>query len=138
MPRTRRTPACLAAAAAAGLTLGTASPASAFGGETFGCRIAPGTEFDWYPTCTNSGGAQTYNVGFAVLDTSGTYTYSWTITGSYRYVITGCTSTSYDCAVATGRGGKEISATVTYTQAGQGATQTATAYIEPWCGSRPC
>jgi hypothetical protein len=126
-------------AAMLALTFGTTAPASAIGGETFGCRIAPGTVFTWDQFCSNSKPAQTYNVGFAVLNTSGGgYTYSWTITGPYQYVIVGCTSTSYDCAVAVSRGSKEITGTVTYTQNGQSATQTAYASIEPYCGNQLC
>ncbi|MGX7826358.1 hypothetical protein ACTG9Q_14815 [Actinokineospora sp. 24-640] len=130
-----------AAVAVAGLSFfgAGALPASAFGAETFGCRIAPGTVFEWNEFCTNSRGASEYNVGFAVLNTSGTgYTYSWSISGAYRYVITGCTSTSHDCAVAVGRSGQSITTTVTYSQNGHSATKTAYATIEPWCGSQPC
>lgn len=132
--RIRHALAALAAcvAVATSLTLGTASPALAFGGETFGCRIAPGTVLTWSPTCTNSMTATTYNVGFAVLNGSGAYTYSWSISGPYQFVITGCTSTSYDCAVSVrGFGERTITATVTYSQAGQSATATSTAYIFP-------
>ena len=123
------------------LVAGSASPAAAFGGETFGCRVAPGTDFQWRQYCFNTKYATTYNVGFAVLNTSGTgYTYQWTISGDYQYVITGCTSTSYDCAVSVriGAGDKEILASVTYTQNGQSATRYADATISPYCGSEIC
>ncbi|MGN9769154.1 hypothetical protein ACTMS2_28770 [Micromonospora sp. SD12] len=126
--------------AVATLGLATASPAAAFGGETFGCRVAPGTIFTWETTCLNSKPATMYNVGFAVLNTAGSYTYSWTVTGPYEYVITGCTTTSYDCAVAV-RGGSndsEITASVTYSQGGQSATRSATAIIRGYCGSYLC
>jgi hypothetical protein len=126
--------------AVAGLGLITASPAAAIGGETFGCRVAPGTIFTWESFCVNSKPATMYNAGFAVLNTSGNYTYSWQITGPYEYVIVGCTSGSYDCAVAV-RGGsidREITVTVTYSQNGQSATQSATAYIRGYCGSSLC
>jgi hypothetical protein len=120
---------------------GSAGPAAAFGGETFGCRVSPGTDFEWRPICFNNRYAQIYNAGFAVLNTSGTgYTYQWTISGSYMYVITGCNSTSYDCAVAV-RGGvsdKQVDVSVTYTQNGQSATRYATAYINAYCGGELC
>ncbi|MFL6130862.1 MAG: hypothetical protein ACJ73E_17580 [Mycobacteriales bacterium] len=135
--RIRRALTCFTAAltVALALSVGSASPAAAFGGETFGCRVAPGTDFTWREFCSNTKQATTYNVGFAVLNTSGTYTYSWTITGPYQYVITGCTSTSYDCAVAVtaGAGDKVIDGTVTYTQNGQSATQWAEATVMPYC-----
>jgi hypothetical protein len=116
----------------------TAAPASAFGGETFGCRVAPGHTFTWSEFCTNDSPANQYNVGFAVLNTSGAYSFSWQITGSYQSVFTGCTSTSSDCALLVGRGYRELSVTVTYTQNGQSATRTAYADIEPFCGSQLC
>ena len=116
----------------------TASPASAFGGETFGCRVAPGHTFTWQEFCTNDSPADQYNVGFAVLNTSGAYTFSWSITGSYQSVITGCTSTSSDCALLVRRGFRELTVSVTYTQNGQSATRTAYADIEPFCGSQLC
>lgn len=128
------------AVAASSLVLGTAAPAAAFGGETFGCRIAPGTVFTWSTYCQNSRPATTYNVGFAVLNTTGTYTYSWTVTGPYQSVITGCTSTSYDCAVSVHAEASdvEIFATVTYTQDGQSATQSARAMVIPYCDNMYC
>src|SRR5215212_4146168 len=97
---------------------GSASPAAAFGGETFGCRVSPGTDFVWREFCSNTKYATNYNAGFAVLNTSGSgYTYQWTITGNYTSIYTGCTSTSYDCAVWVRVG--EVQVTVTYTQNGQ-------------------
>jgi hypothetical protein len=126
--------------AAVSLVVGTASPAAAFGAETFGCRIAPGTILTWNTSCHNSEPATTYNVGFAVLNTTGTYTYSWTITGSYLYIIEGCTSTSYDCALAEPGGSSDsrVSATVTYTQGTQQATKSAHAVINGYCGTMLC
>lgn len=119
----------------------TAAPsAGAIGNETFGCRIAPGTEFQWFQYCTNTSPATTYNVAFAVQNTSGSYTYSWTISGPYQYVITGCTSTSPTCAVAVpgGQTDKEITGTVTFTQSGQSATREAYAYVHGFCGTEYC
>lgn len=119
-------------------TAGTVSPASAFGGESFGCRVSPGHTFTWQQFCTNDTPASRYNVGFALLNTSGTYSYSWSINGSYQSVYTGCTSTSSDCALIVRGGYRELSVSVTYTQDGQTATQTAYADIEPYCGNQLC
>jgi hypothetical protein len=125
----------------ASIVVGSAGPAAAFGGETFGCRVAPGTDFVWRSFCVNTRPATTYNAGFAVLNTSGDgYTYQWNISGDYLYVIVGCNSASYDCAVAV-RGGsidREVDVSVTYTQNGQSATQYATAYIRGYCGTQLC
>jgi len=122
------------------LALSLAPPASAIGNETFGCRIAPGTEFQWYEYCTNTKPATLYNVAFAVQNTSGSYTYSWAIGGPYQYVITGCTSTSPTCAVAVpgGQTDKEITGTVTFTQDGQSVTRNAYAYVHGYCGGQYC
>jgi hypothetical protein len=138
--RSRLANAIACAVAAATLVVAPASPAAAFGDETFGCRIAPGTVFTWNEFCANSAPASTYNVGFAVFNTSGSYTYSWTITGDYRSIITGCTPTSYDCAVSVRRGVSDqwVTGTVTYTQNGQSATQTAYAIVMPYCGNLLC
>jgi Flp pilus assembly protein TadG len=120
----------------------TAAPsASAIGNETFGCRIAPGTEFGWYQYCTNTSPAvTTYNVAFLVQNTTGTYTYSWSVSGPYQYVITGCTSTSPACAVSVsgGQSDKEITGTVTITQDGQSITRQAYAYVHGFCGPVYC
>lgn len=114
-----------------------AVPAQAFGSETFGCRISPGTVFTWNTTCNNNTEpANTYNVGFMVQNTSGSgYSYTWSISGPYTSVYSGCTSTSADCAVlVSGRAGdEEIDATVTVTQAGQSEVFTSHAFINAWC-----
>lgn len=128
-------------AVVASLVVGSAGPAAAFGGETFGCRVAPGTDFEWRSFCVNTRPATTYNAGFAVLNTSGGgYTYQWNVSGDYLYVIVGCHTYAHDCAVAV-RGGSidsEVNVSVTYTQNGQSATQHATAYIRGYCGSELC
>ncbi|GIG59969.1 hypothetical protein Lfu02_43410 [Longispora fulva] len=125
--------------AATSLTLSSASPAAAFGGETFGCRIAPGTIFTWSQYCNNSVPASTYNVAFQVFG-SGSYTYSWSISGPYTSVITGCTSTSPACAVSVPGGmfDSEIYATVTYSQGGESATRSSVAILNAYCGSYLC
>ena len=131
-----------ATAGVAALVVGSATPAAAFGGETFGCRIAPGTTFTFSPVCYNDPvAANSYTVGFAVQNRSGSdYTFAWSLSGPYQSVYAGCTPTSSDCAVIVSRssGEKEIAATVTYTQGGQSASRTAYAYIEPVCGTFYC
>lgn len=122
-------------------TIAWATPAQAFGGETLGCRISPGTVFTWNPTCdNNTKPASTYNVGFLVQNTSGSgYSYTWVISGPYISVAAGCTSSSADCAVYVhgGSSEKEIDATVTVTQSGQSQTLYSTAFINGWCYSPP-
>lgn len=121
------------------LSVAAASPAAAFGNETFGCRVSPGSVLTWNQFCRNSTPASVYNAGFAVLNTSGSYTYSWSISGPYQSVFVGCTSTSHDCAVwVDGSTDATVSVTVTYTQNGQSATRTARATIIPFCGNQFC
>ena len=126
--------------AAGSFTVATAAPAAAFGAETYGCRIAPGTILTWEPVCTNSRPATSYNAGFAVLNTSGTYTFSWQINGPYLGIITGCDATSNDCAVRVAGGSTDsiVTVTVTYSQNGQSATRSATAIINGYCGGQLC
>ncbi|MEV0393392.1 hypothetical protein [Polymorphospora rubra] len=128
--------ACLVAAAT--FTLAGATPAAAIGQETFGCRIAPGVVLTWNTYCTNSAPASTYNAGFAVQNTSGSYTFSWSISGPYQSINTGCTATSSSCSVWVANSDATIVATVTYTQNGQSRTQTSYATINRYCGSQLC
>ena len=119
------------------------TPAHAFGAEQFGCRIAPGTEFNFYENCNNltNGAANTYSVGFLVQNLSGSgYGFTWNVTGQYTAVLSGCTSTSSSCTVSA-RGGsvdREITAAVTITQAGQSRTLFSYASILAWCGYLFC
>jgi len=126
--------------AAVSFTVATAAPAAAFGAETFGCRVAPGTILTWERVCTNSRPATSYNAGFAVLNTSGTYTFSWRIDGPYLGIITGCDATSHDCAVRVAGGSTDsvVTVTVTYSQNGQSATRSATAIINGYCAGELC
>lgn len=103
------------------------APARAVGDDPFGCRIAPGTEFNFYQYCNNSTNqnAQTYYVAFAVQGVGGAgYTFTWNITGPYRSVESGCTSSSTFCNVSVRNNGveKELMAEVTLTRAGQSST----------------
>ncbi|RSM64301.1 hypothetical protein DMB66_20575 [Actinoplanes sp. ATCC 53533] len=128
------------ALAAASLSLATASPAAAFGQETFGCRLSPGTVLTYKTLCTNSKPSSRYNAAFAVQNTSGDYTYSWAIAGDYTSIVGGCTATSSTCAVALPGSSTDstVSVTVTYSQGGQTATRTAHAFTFMYCGTIYC
>lgn len=139
--RIRRTMAHLAVwvvAATAGATAA-GSPAQAFGAETLGCRVSPGVVLSWQNPCTNSQGAGSYNAGFSLRNLSGGgYTFSWSYSGPVLSVLSGCTSTSSDCALAVPNADGDTVVTLTYSQAGQTATRSATATITRYCGSEPC
>jgi hypothetical protein len=141
-PRIRSALSAVAAStlAAASLSLATASPAAAFGQETFGCRLSPGTVLTWKSVCSNSKPSSRYNAAFAVLNTSGDYTYSWTIGGDYTSIVGGCTATSSSCAIALPGSSTDslASVTVTYSQGGQSATRTAHAVVFMTCGTMYC
>lgn len=116
-----------------------ASPASAFGGETFGCRVSPGTILTWQNPCYNNRPADVYNAGFNVNNLSGTgYTFSWSYSGPVLYVVSGCTSTASGCGLAVANSDAFIHVTVTYSQNGQSATQSASAVIRQYCGTELC
>jgi hypothetical protein len=118
----------------------TASPAHAFGGETFGCRVSPGPATAFTNPCTNKKGAATYNAGFWLQNLSGPgYTFSWSWTGGpVLYIVAGCTSTSDGCGLAVANSDTIVQATVTYSQGGQTASRSATATIRQFCGTVPC
>ncbi|MEJ3747935.1 hypothetical protein WEI85_32180 [Actinomycetes bacterium KLBMP 9797] len=125
--------------AATSLTLATPSPAAAFGQETLGCRYAPGYVFTFDQYCTNQTAANTYTVGFLMENLSGSYTFSWSLSGGYQSIYAGCTSTSTSCAVTVnGRADSQVTATVTYYQNGQSATRTSIAVTNAVCGSELC
>lgn len=139
--RIRRAITCLAVCvlAAAAAVIVSASPASAFGGETFGCRVSPGTVLTWENPCYNTRPATTYNAGFSVNNLSGSgYTFSWSYSGPVLYVISGCTSTSSSCGLAVANRDAFISVTVTYSQNGQSAAKSADAIIRQYCGPELC
>jgi hypothetical protein len=125
-------------AATTGMIAGT-SPAQAFGGETLGCRVSPGAVLTWNNPCYNNRPASVYNAGFNVNNLSGSdYTFSWSYSGPVLYVMAGCTSTSSGCGLAVANSDAVVSVTVTYSQAGQSATRSATAVIRQFCGSELC
>ncbi len=131
---------CVVAATAAVIV--STSPASAFGGETFGCRISPGTVLTWNNPCYNNRGPDiygNYHAGFNVNNLSGSgYTFSWSYSGPVLYVISGCTSTASGCGLAVPNTDGIVKVTVTYSQNGQSATQSANAVFRLFCGNFPC
>jgi hypothetical protein len=115
-----------------------ATNASALGGETLGCRVAPGYTFTFSNVCTNDSPSDSgYTIGFLVENTSGTYAYAWSIPGPSS-VYAGCTSTSNSCTISVTRATREYNMSVTLSQGGSSVTLTATANIEPWCGNMLC
>lgn len=117
------------------LTLSLAIPqsASALGGEWLGCRIAPGTEFNFYDSCHNTGGPDgngQYGVAFMVQAESAPSTYSWTIPSIYQSnVYSGCTSTTNWCTLLIPKKSTYFSVSVTLTQGSSTATLTSWAEI---------
>ena len=114
------------------------APASAFGGETFGCRISPGTVFTWHQVCTNSKYTTgEYWVAFQISNLSGSYTFSWSV-GPYQRLVSGCTSSSTTCTVAVpGRQSTEVYGTVHYSQGSQSGSLWSYAYIDSSSVSPP-
>jgi hypothetical protein len=116
-----------------------ATNANALGGETLGCRVAPGAPTAPYSEGCGNGGPSSsgYTIGFLVQNTSGTYAYAWSIPG-YSSVYAGCTSTSNSCTIKVTSAPREYDMSVTLSQGGSSETLTAYADIEPWCGREPC
>jgi hypothetical protein len=105
-----------------------ASPnANAFGAEVLGCSWGSG------PWIANNCGGGDYTLTFSAHNLSGTYSYSWTLTGSSTTTITsGCTATSSTCTVNAdplGRQDQTLTASLTLTQSGRSRTITAQATI---------
>lgn len=115
------------------------SQAGALGGESLVCGISPGSA-GTTGYCHATIGSSSYRVSFGVQNGSGTYSYSWTVTGgANQRVYSGCTATSSTCIVSvSGSSDQDIQGTVTLTQDGQSETLTATAYIPAWCGTGWC
>jgi hypothetical protein len=125
--------------AAAGL-VATATPAHAFGQEVLGCRVSPGPATTFTNPCINRRGASQYNAGFWLQNLSGSgYTFSWSWSGGpVLGIVAGCTSTSDGCGLWVANSDTTVTATVTYSQAGQTASRSATAIIRQFCGSVLC
>jgi hypothetical protein len=100
--------------------------ANAFGSEVLGCDWGTG----W--VANNCGGGNGL-VTFSAHNLSGTYSYSWTLTGyGATNISSGCTATSSTCTVNTGNGGlndRTLTASLTLTQSGRSRTITAQATV---------
>lgn len=126
---------------ALGLTMFSAGSATALGGETFGCRVAPGPWMPYEQYCWNGWYAPEYTVGFAVENVTGPVTYSWSVPPEYTsMVVGGCTSSSYDCAVSVPNANHYIPVSVTITQSGASRTLSAIGMISSSqdCGEYVC
>jgi hypothetical protein len=121
-----------------GMTIFSAGSASALGGETMGCLITGGPAY-YYNPCVGGTSSGSVTIDYLVMDETAPSTYSWAVPSVYLSKITdGCTSTTNYCQLTVGRGGKEITVSVTLSQGGATATLSATASIEPMCGNQWC
>jgi hypothetical protein len=117
-----------------GVSISGAGSASALGGETLGCRIAPGTEFNFYQFCHNTQRANQYGVAFMVQNVTSSPTYSWSIPTAYQSMISqGCTSTSSTCTLSVGKTEQDIPVSVTLTEGGASRTISSEATIFSYC-----
>ncbi|HET9141730.1 hypothetical protein [Actinophytocola sp.] len=118
---------------ALGMSIISASPATAIGGESLACQVnASGLSS---PECLPATAAGTYSVMFQVVNGSGSYSYSWSVP---RIPVSGCTSTSSHCIISvvpSGGGDLHITGSVTITQSGQSAGLSATATIPATCSA---
>ena len=121
-----------------GLMVPTATSASALGGEWLGCQVIPGSGY-YSSGCWGGAASGPVVVDYVVMDETAPSTYSWAVPSVYVSKITaGCASTTNYCQLTVGRGGKDITVSVTLSQDGATATLTATATIEPMCGTQWC
>jgi hypothetical protein len=118
-----------------GLTLTTSTPASATG-AWLGCRISPGTVMTWSEWCQNSKPASWYNAAFLVQDAPTPLSYTWSVPAGYS-IYAYCGSTDNSCAVIT-HPGDFITVTVSLNYSGSSQSYSATADIEPYCGTQFC
>jgi hypothetical protein len=116
--------------------------ASAFGGETLGCRVAPASIYQPIDgqSCTSTyAPSPDYDVSFVVLNGSGTYSYAWSVPSPYSgRIINGCGSADNWCQFSVGNREADITVSVTITQGSQWSTLSATATTSQWCGSQVC
>jgi hypothetical protein len=127
----------LLATAAAVLALCVVSPgsASAFGGETLNCRVAPSRDGLITPgSCSAEIPAGGYSIGYGVFGGSGTYTYSWTLP-PFQTAAGGCGSTDASCAINVRAitADKSYTVSVQITQGSSTATLSATAEVPATC-----
>jgi hypothetical protein len=108
-------------------------PASAEDGN--GCRIAPGYTFAFEGVCVNDKPASSYAVAFHQQAPEGS-TFSWTITGDWTSVVSGCGPTSSYCTVRTpgSSADREVHAHVV----ANGVASGYRAFIRAYCGSYLC
>jgi hypothetical protein len=123
-----------------GLTVSNAGSASALGGETFGCKVSPGTVLTYNTYCNNHTKiASSYQVGFVVQNETAPSTYSWSVPTAYASMISsGCTSTSSGCTLTIPNSDSYIAVSVTLTQDGASETLSAFASIARGCGNQFC
>lgn len=126
--------------AALGLVVVSTGTASALGGESLVCRVAPAPITTPFTNpCLPVFVATTYDVGFEVAGGSGTYTYSWSVpTGHGVTIVAGC-GTSDGCTLGiTSNTEHDVTVTLVLSQNGAQETLTAETIIEPTCGSMFC
>lgn len=127
--------------AALGLVVVSEGSASALGGESLLCRVAPAPVTTPFTNpCSPVLVASTYNVGFEVFGGSGTYTYSWSVpVGPGVTIVAGCGISDAGCTLAiTSHTEHDVTVTLVLTQNGVPETLTAETVIEPTCGSVFC
>jgi hypothetical protein len=138
----RKIMSALTIAAAGTLTVFPVAPASALtGNEQLGCYVTP-SRTQPYPVaeaCGNRMAATSYGAKFQVLNGNGTYSYVWSVPSEYTSnIASGCTSTTDYCILGNLTPVREVSISVTISQAGQAATLWATAEIMAYCSYGPC
>lgn len=119
----------LSVVSALGLSLVSIAPAQALGGESLACHF---TDPTWSSPCQATVPAGSYTVIFKVLNTSGSYTFSWTPPSTPS---AGCGSTNDFCTVTFPAvfGDVNHHASVTITQAGQSTPLSVDAFIPATC-----
>lgn len=85
--------------AATAVGTGNASAAS----DNFGCRIAPGSEFNFYNYCYPTRGPNAYgqySIAYKLQNPPSGATYSWVIPSAYQSrIVSGCASISSTCTI---------------------------------------
>ena len=138
----KRLSVCAVAAVTMFLSVLSPGHALAFGAEQLGCRVAPASIYQPIstPTCGDTMAPNPhYNVSFAVLSQTGSYTYACSVPYPYSgSIINGCGSSDDWCQVSANNTEQTITMSVTITQSGQSRTLSATAETERWCGNYRC
>jgi hypothetical protein len=122
-----------------GLTVPTATSASALGGEWLGCYTYPGDGYYHSDGCITGSSDSQIVLDFVVMDETAPSTYSWAVPSTWVPNISdGCTSSTNYCQLIVGRGGKIVTVSVTLSQGGATETLSSTVDIEPMCGGAWC